>query len=160
MSASARSPERSVCSEVIVGQVRLDDAVEHGDERGAFRMKSLRHLRETDPADVSERVEEVPQWLPGHQPSCPGQRGIGSNGPQRELDRPTALEGGHDLGRQMRAPPRFANLRSDSSNEDEASPASKRHDSRYPLTTCRGSWISISSRRLTGVIDRVFTQAG
>ena len=61
---------------------------------------------------------------------------------------------------EMRAPPRFANLKSDSSNEDEASPASKRHDSRYPLTTCRGSLISISSRRLTGVIDLVFTQAG
>ena len=28
--------ERSAYSEVIVGQVRLDDAVEHGDERGAF----------------------------------------------------------------------------------------------------------------------------
>ena len=56
--------ERSVCSEVIVGQVRLDDAVEHGDERGAFRMKSLRHLREPDPADVGERVEELPQWMP------------------------------------------------------------------------------------------------
>ena len=61
---------------------------------------------------------------------------------------------------EMRAPPRFANLRSDSSNEDAVSPASKRHDSRYPLTTCRGSWISISSRRLTGVIDVVFTQPG
>ena len=34
-------------------------------------MKSLRHLRETDPADVCERVEELPQWLPWHQPSCP-----------------------------------------------------------------------------------------
>jgi len=50
-------------------------------------------------ADVGERVEELPQWLPWHQPSGPRQRGTGSNGPQRELDRPTALEGGHDLGR-------------------------------------------------------------
>ena len=91
--------EGSLWSEVIVGQVRLDDAVEHGDERGAFRMKSLRHLRETDPEDVCERVEELPQRPPGHQPSCPGQRDIGSNGLQCELDRPTALEDRRDLSR-------------------------------------------------------------
>src|SRR5262249_27564242 len=65
--------ERSVYPEVIVGQVRLDDAVEHGDECGAFRMKRLRHLRETDPTDVCERIEESPQSLPRHQPSCHGQ---------------------------------------------------------------------------------------
>src|SRR5262249_57613329 len=64
-----------------------------------FRMKSLRHLRETDPADVCERVEELPQWPPGNQPFCPGERDIGSNRLQCELDRPTALEGGCNLGR-------------------------------------------------------------
>ena len=77
-----------------------------------------------------------------------------------ELDRPTALEGGHDLGRRDASACPVRQPRIGLVERGRGSPASKRHDSRYPLTTWRGSWISISSRRLTGVIDLVFTQAG
>jgi len=34
--ARARVLRTTICSEVVVSQVRMDDAVEHGDERGAF----------------------------------------------------------------------------------------------------------------------------
>ena len=53
---AAEQPQRGVCKQSICSPrsssagYRLDDAVEHWDKGGAFRMKSLRHLRETDPA--------------------------------------------------------------------------------------------------------------
>jgi hypothetical protein len=52
--------ERSLGSEVIVLQVLLDDAVEQGNQRRTLWVQPLRHLREADPPDVRERVEELP----------------------------------------------------------------------------------------------------
>jgi hypothetical protein len=53
--------EWSPSSEVIVLQVLLDDAVEHGDQRRALSVQRLCHLREADPSDVGECVEELPR---------------------------------------------------------------------------------------------------
>ncbi len=68
---AADEPERALCerslgAEVVVSQVRLDHAVEHGDQRRALGVQCLGHLRQADPPDVRERVEWLPQRQPRH----------------------------------------------------------------------------------------------
>jgi hypothetical protein len=53
-------PEQDLGPEVVVLQVLPDDAVEQGDQRRALRVQRLRHLREADPWNARERVEELP----------------------------------------------------------------------------------------------------
>ena len=53
-------PEQSLGPEVVVLQVLPNDAVEQGDQCRALRVQRLRHLREADPSNARERVEELP----------------------------------------------------------------------------------------------------
>ena len=89
-----------------------------------------------------------------------GQRNTGSDCLQRELVAQQRSRVAAISAAEMRAPPQFANFRWDRWNRGKASPASKRHDSRYPIAICTGSRISMSPWRLTGVVDVVFAQAG
>ena len=44
----------------------VDHAVEHWDQRRALRVQRLGHLRQADPPNIRERVEQLPQRQPRH----------------------------------------------------------------------------------------------
>src|SRR6516165_950657 len=102
VAADEREPalcERSLGAEVVVLQVLLDDAVQHGDQRRALGVQRLGHLREADSPDARERVEELPKRRPRHRVRRARQRSIGSDRPQGLLDRGPPLQDRRDLGR-------------------------------------------------------------
>src|SRR5581483_220053 len=89
--------ERRTGAEVVVLQVALDDAVEHGDEGGPLRMQRLRRLREADAAQTGERVEELSQRQPRHRAGC--ERRLRRDRPEGLFDGAPPLEAPRDLGR-------------------------------------------------------------
>src|SRR5689334_19261459 len=59
----SNEPERAIAEWstgpwVVFLQIRLDDAVEHGDQRRALWIQRLRHLRDADSSDVREGLEQ------------------------------------------------------------------------------------------------------
>jgi hypothetical protein len=145
-----------------IDQARLDHAVEHPDQRRALRVQRLGHLCQAAPPDVRERVEELPHWQPRHGVHRSIQRSAGRDRLQSSLDRVAPLEDRRDLGREMRAPPRFASLRSGSPNDAgrDGSLVSNRPGAlRKPSTTLSGSSMPAPSRRKTGRAELVVTRS-
>jgi hypothetical protein len=84
---------------VVVGQVRLDDAVEHRDQCRPLAAKRLRRLREANSADVREGVEELRQWVPRDRAGRLRERSSGVDPSQGPLDLTAAREDRCALGR-------------------------------------------------------------
>ena len=84
---------------IVPSQIRLDDAVEHRDQRRPFLVQRLRHLGVADPADVRERAEEPRQRDPRDRARRVRQRRIRVNSAQGAFDVAAAFEDRGDLRR-------------------------------------------------------------
>ena len=95
----AAFPERRRERRFVLGEVRLDDAVEDWDERRTLSMQRLRQLRVAEPFDACEGVQQASQRLPRDRCRRSFERGGRVEAAQGALDRPSPLQDRRDLGR-------------------------------------------------------------
>ena len=95
---NAAFPEQRRERPFVLGEVRLDDAVEDGDERGPLSMERLRQLRVAEPFDACEGVEQASQRLPRDRCRRSFERGGLVEAAQGALDLPPPLQNRRDLG--------------------------------------------------------------
>ena len=87
-----RAPRRTPSRRVVLLQVRPDDAVEHGNEGGPLRVQRLGHLREPDPSNARERLEEAGERVQGIERCRSRQRRVGEILATTARSRPCARE--------------------------------------------------------------------